>query len=163
MLPLHLILRVQQPRISLTFLAGIEVTAPHTTGAVATLGDSITNGDGSTPGAFHRWSDYLAKRLNQPNGRKAMAVLNQGISGKSASARRDWADALARFDRDVLAQSGITHVIVYEGINDIVCPTTSRNRKSRSLSAELIAALNTINRARACKGSAYLWRNIDAL
>jgi lysophospholipase L1-like esterase len=82
------------------------------------LGDSITDGSRSTPNTNNRWPDLLAKRLAQAGGPK-LAVLNAGIAGNRVLLDNAGPNALARFDRDVLAQTGVTHVIVMEGINDI--------------------------------------------
>ena len=98
-------------------LARVEVASAPRAGAVAAFGDSITDGARSTPDTNNRWPDHLARRL--PAG---MAVLNVGIAGNrvlSEGAANVGVNALARFDRDVLAQPGVTHVIVMEGINDI--------------------------------------------
>jgi lysophospholipase L1-like esterase len=99
-------------------LARVEVVAPAATGAIVTLGDSITDGLRSTLNANKRWPDLLAKRLAQATGPK-LAVLNAGISGNRVLLDNAGPNALARFDRDVLSQTGVTHVIVLEGINDI--------------------------------------------
>src|SRR5262249_40124853 len=95
-----------------------EVAAPVETGAVAVLGDSITDGSRSTPETYNRWSDHLARRLNGPGSVVKMGVLNVGIAGNRLGGTAN-NSALARFDKDVLAQPGITHVIVMEGINDL--------------------------------------------
>jgi lysophospholipase L1-like esterase len=99
-------------------LARVEVAAPAATGAIVTLGDSITDGTRSTPNTNNRWPDLLAKRLAQATGPK-LAVLNAGIAGNRVLLDNAGPNALARFDRDVLSQTGVTHVIVMEGINDI--------------------------------------------
>ena len=99
------------------FLARLEVMAPEQTGAVVTFGDSITDGTRSTPDTNNRWPDSLARRLASQNIR--MGVLNQGIAGNRVLADGAGVSALARFDRDALVQTGVTHVIVLESINDI--------------------------------------------
>lgn len=106
------------------FLARVEVLAPSSSGAVVAFGDSITDGTRSTNDTNSRWPDFFAKRL-QASGR-AMGVLNLGIGGNRllgdaipTPAYNAGIGALARFDRDVLAQTGATHVVVLEGINDI--------------------------------------------
>ncbi len=104
------------------FLSRVEVTAPEQAGAVVVFGDSITDGTRSTPDANNRWPDYLAKRLMAQatsNRTSMMGVLNQGIAGNRVLSDGAGVSALARFDRDVLVQSGVTHVIVLEGINDL--------------------------------------------
>jgi lysophospholipase L1-like esterase len=103
-------------------LADVEVTAAKRMGAVVTLGDSITDGYCSTVDADHRWPDYLSLRLNAGNAKNGMAVLNQGISGNRLLHDKFGPNSLARYDRDALTQSGVTHIIVLEGINDIGLP-----------------------------------------
>jgi lysophospholipase L1-like esterase len=103
------------------FLARVEVAAPDQTAAVVTFGDSITDGTLSTPDTNNRWPDHLAKRLmTQTTSARApmTGVLNAGIAGNRILSEGIGPSALARFDRDVLVQSGVTHVIVLEGIND---------------------------------------------
>jgi lysophospholipase L1-like esterase len=103
------------------FLDAVQVPARPTTGAVVALGDSITDGDGSTIGANRRWPNVLAQRLLAgPTGRRA-PVLNAGIGANRLlnDSQLGGANALARLDRDVLAQPGARTLIVLEGINDI--------------------------------------------
>jgi lysophospholipase L1-like esterase len=103
--------------LSWFFLSRVEVAAPDQVGAVATFGDSITDGTRSTPNSNSRWPDQLARRLAAQNIR--MGVLNEGIAGNRVLSDGAGVSALARFDRDVLVQTGVTHVIVLESINDI--------------------------------------------
>ena len=116
------------------FLARVEVDAPPHTGAVVTIGDSITDGYGATVGTNSPWPDHLARRFQAAN--IDMAVLNVGIDGNRVRSGRAGGSALARFDRDVLVQTGVTHVIVLEGINDI----GARGADPRASAEELIAA-----------------------
>ena len=111
------------------FLARVEVTAPEQTGAVVAIGDSITDGSRSTADTNNRWPDHLARRLMAGNVK--MSMLNAGIAGNRLLSDGPGVSALARFDRDVLVQTGVTHVIVMEGINDIGRGTSA---------ADLIAA-----------------------
>jgi lysophospholipase L1-like esterase len=99
------------------FLARVEVAAPEQVGAVVTFGDSITDGTRSTLNMNSRWPDLFAKRLQAA--KINMGVLNQGIAGNRVLGDGAGVSALARFDRDVIAQTGATHVIVLESINDI--------------------------------------------
>jgi lysophospholipase L1-like esterase len=99
------------------FLTRVEVMAPRQTGAVVTIGDSITDGTGSTIDTNNRWPDHLARRLAKAGMR--MAVLNAGFGGNRVLRDVNGPSALARFDRDVISQPGVTHLIVLEGINDI--------------------------------------------
>jgi len=104
------------------FLERVEVSTSERTAAVVTLGDSITDGAGSTAETNSRWPDVFARRLAAAKGGVKTAVLNTGIGGNrvlSESIPEFGVNVLARFDRDVLAQPGVTHVVVMEGINDI--------------------------------------------
>ena len=99
-------------------LARVEVAAAPDTRVIVAFGDSITDGARSTANMNARWPDTLARRLAEQRGTKA-AVLNLGISGNQVLGDGAGFSALARFDKDVLMQTGVTHVIVMEGINDI--------------------------------------------
>jgi lysophospholipase L1-like esterase len=101
------------------FMTRVDVTAPAGTGAIVTFGDSITDGFGSTIDANRRWPNYLARRLRAANGRVEAGILNLGIDGNRVLVDGSGVSALARFDRDVLAQAGATHVVILEGINDL--------------------------------------------
>ena len=116
------------------FLARVEVAAPDRAGAIVAFGDSITDGTRSTPNTNSRWPDQLAKRLAASSTK--LAVLNEGIAGNRVLCDGAGVSALARFDRDVLVQTGATHVVVLESINDI---GIGRNNPSPS-AADLIAA-----------------------
>ena len=107
-------------------LSRVEVIAGARTSAVAAFGDSITDGTRSTPDTNNRWPDHLARRLAAQGG--GVAVMNVAIAGNRVLSEgpapagfggNAGINALARFDRDVLALPGVTHVIVMEGINDI--------------------------------------------
>lgn len=99
------------------FLARVEAAASPATGAVALLGDSITDGSRSTPDTNNRWPDHLASALARAA--RPMGVVNLGIAGNRLLADGNSPGALARFDRDVLAPPGVTHLVVMEGINDL--------------------------------------------
>src|SRR6185312_3513645 len=99
--------------------ARVEVDAPPSAGTVVAFGDSITDGTRSTVDANSRWPDHLARRLAAQPGGRVMGVANAGISGNRVLGDGAGQSALARFDRDVLMQTGVTHVVVMEGINDI--------------------------------------------
>ena len=99
-------------------LARVEVAAGPDTRVVVAFGDSITDGARSTANLNARWPDTLARRLAEQRGPR-VAVLNLGISGNQVLGDGAGISALARFDKDVLMQTGVTHVIVMEGINDI--------------------------------------------
>jgi len=107
-------------------LSRVEVVAAARTSAIAAFGDSITDGTRSTPDTNNRWPDHLARRLASQGGGFAMMnvaiagnrVLSEGVAPVGFGGNAG-INALARFDRDVLALPGVTHVIVMEGINDI--------------------------------------------
>lgn len=100
-------------------LSALEVRAPTHSVAVATLGDSITDGYASTVDANRRWPNLLAERLQQSRRFDDVAVVDQGISGNRVLHDAIGPNALSRVDRDVLATSGVAFVTLLEGINDI--------------------------------------------
>lgn len=97
----------------------IDVKAPESTAAVATLGNSITDGRGSGTNKQNRWPDELAQRLQKDPGTRHVAVLNQGLGGNCVLRDCIGPSALSRFQRDVLNQTGVRWLIILEGINDI--------------------------------------------
>jgi lysophospholipase L1-like esterase len=107
--------------VSRLFLSEILVDTAPGARAIVTFGDSITDGNGSAVDANHRWPDLLAQRLAKAGG-APIAVLNEGISGAKVLSDRMGTNALARFDRDVLAQPHADTVVVMMGINDIGWP-----------------------------------------
>lgn len=104
------------------FLSDLEVWSDARTSAVVTLGDSITDGVGAKQGEYGDWPDLLAKRLDSSGDAPRLAVLNEGIGGNRILYDGAGINALARFDRDVLAQPGVRGLILLEGINDIGWP-----------------------------------------
>lgn len=105
------------------FASGIDVRpSPRVVGTVVALGDSITDGFQSTPDADQRYTDALARRLATLRG-PSLAVSNAGIGGNEVLTDHQpglaGVSALARLERDVLAQSDARSVIVNEGLNDI--------------------------------------------
>jgi lysophospholipase L1-like esterase len=101
------------------FIAGVDVSGTSQASAVITFGDSITDGHGATTNGNDRWPDVLARRLQTQADTKDVAVLNHGIGGNRLLLDGLGPNALARFDHDVLAQSGARYVIVLEGVNDL--------------------------------------------
>lgn len=104
---------------SRAFLSGVDVETSGPAHVVVVLGDSITDGVGSTPNANRRWPDELAERLAGREGAGGWGVVNEGISGNRVLSDGAGESALTRFDRDVLSVPGVTHVIVFEGVNDV--------------------------------------------
>lgn len=103
------------------FLAGVDVLAARQAGTVVLLGDSITDGYGTTSGADNRYPDELAERIARSPQRHKLAVANAGISGDLLLTDVPcFADsARTRFGRDVLDQPDVRTVVVHIGINDI--------------------------------------------
>jgi lysophospholipase L1-like esterase len=101
------------------FLKGVDVTADTKAASIVTFGDSITDGAHSTRDANTRWPDVLARRLQADKKTANLGVLNQGIGGNRILHDTTGPSALARFDRDVLAQAGVKYLVIMESINDI--------------------------------------------
>jgi len=100
-------------------LSGVDVQASPDAYSIVALGDSITDGHATTTNGNDRWTDVLARRLQaDPRSREA-GVLNQGIGGNHLLSDGLGPNALARFDRDVLAQARVRYLIVLEGIDDL--------------------------------------------
>jgi lysophospholipase L1-like esterase len=119
------------------FVCGVDVVAPKETGAIVAVGDSLTDANISTHDGHHSWPSQLARRLMaRPRGRP-MAVMNQGLGGNRILHDIRGDSGLRRFDRDVLAQPGVTHTIIMLGTNDL------RNRW-RKLEEEVTAASQMI-------------------
>jgi lysophospholipase L1-like esterase len=97
----------------------IDVQAAPGAGVIAAFGDSITDGHATTTNGNNRWTDVLAARLQQSAATKNIAVLNDGIGGNHLLIDGLGPNALARFDRDVLAPDGVRWLIVFEAINDL--------------------------------------------
>jgi lysophospholipase L1-like esterase len=100
-------------------IAAIDVLAREGAAAIVALGDSITDGHGATTNGNDRWTNILAARLQASPATRHIGVLNQGIGGNHLLTDGLGPNALARLDRDVLAQTGVHWLIVLEGINDI--------------------------------------------
>jgi lysophospholipase L1-like esterase len=111
--------------VSWYFLNTVEVLASEETAAIVTLGDSITDANVSTQDTNFRWPYELARRLNTGHRKHKMGVLDHGTGGDKVT----WDSTSAvvgandsgqhRFDRDVIAAPGATHVIVLLGVNDL--------------------------------------------
>jgi lysophospholipase L1-like esterase len=122
------------PSFPIYWLTAVDVTSTAATGAIVALGDSITDGRCSTtdasgkvvPDLYQRWTDVLAERLARLPARYPKAVANASIAGNRILADGPSGPAaLARLDRDVLDRAGATHVLLFEGTNDIHRGSTS--------------------------------------
>jgi lysophospholipase L1-like esterase len=100
-------------------IAGVDVTARPGAAAIVILGDSITDGHGATTDGNDRWPDFLMRRLQENPATQRLGVLNHGVGGNRLLNYGLGPAALARFDRDVLTQTGVRYLIVLEGVNDI--------------------------------------------
>lgn len=98
-------------------LAAIDVGSAAVQPVLVATGDSITDGYGVQPGSYQRWTDALTRRLAAQG--KAAAVVNTGIGGNRLLQDGLGPRLLTRFDRDALARSGVTHVVLLEGVNDL--------------------------------------------
>ncbi len=101
------------------FLSGVDVRVRGPAAAIVTLGDSITDGHATPNNSDTRWPDDLARRLQASPATRHLSVLNVGTGGNRLLRYGLGPDALARFDRDVLGQSGVRYLIVIEGVNDL--------------------------------------------
>ena len=101
------------------FLSGVDVRVRGPSAAIVTLGDSITDGHATPNNSDTRWPDDLARRLQGSAATRHLSVLNVGTGGNRLLRYGLGPDALARFDRDVLGQSGVRYLIVLEGVNDL--------------------------------------------
>ena len=108
------------------FVCGVDVLAPPQTGAAIALGDSLTDANISTHDGHHSWPSQLARRLVARASGRPMAVMNQGLGGNRILHDIRGDSGLRRFDRDVLAQPGVTHVVIMLGTNDL------RNRPGKA-------------------------------
>lgn len=125
------------PVVHWYFLSGAEVLTNRVAGGVVMLGDSLTDGRGSTTNMNNRWPDQLLDRL------QGIAVLNQAAGGNRVLNDGLGPNALARLDRDVLAQSGVRWLIVFEGVNDIGTAEASPGAQ-KEIAEDLIDAYQQI-------------------
>jgi lysophospholipase L1-like esterase len=131
---------------SWVFLTGLDVSAAAPASTLVAFGDSITDGARSTVDANRRWPNILADRLLAKSKRKKIGVVDAGIGGNrilhdAESDIRFGVNALARFDRDVLAQPGVQYVIILEGINDLGHAGTSAPESETVSAQDIIAGL----------------------
>jgi lysophospholipase L1-like esterase len=125
------------------FVGGVDVVAPKETLGIVAVGDSLTDANISTHDGHHGWPSQLARRLVARGGRPA-AVMNQGLGGNRILHDVRGDSGLRRFDRDVIAQPGVTHAIIMLGTNDL------RNRSAKPEeevnAAQMIAGLKQLAR-----------------
>lgn len=100
-------------------IADLEVSGPANAGTIVAIGDSITDGYGVKPNRNTRWTDILAERLRRTPATRGTGVLNAGIGGNRILLDGLGPNLMARFDRDVIARSGVRWAILLEGVNDL--------------------------------------------
>ena len=137
------------------FVTCIEVATPASTRGIVAMGDSLTDANVSTPNTNSRWPDQLARRLVAARGPQFAGVMNQGIGGNRICFDGQADNGQKRFDRDVFAQPGVTHLLLLLGTNDL------RNRRGaahqEAQPAAMIAGLKQIClRAKAAGLRAYV-------
>ncbi|MBW8891151.1 MAG: SGNH/GDSL hydrolase family protein [Burkholderiales bacterium] len=135
------------PRDGWWQLAAVDVSPRQPQPVLVAIGDSITDGYGVPPGSYLRWTDALARRLAALG--RAAAVVNTGIGGNRILQDGLGPSLMSRFDRDALARSGVTHVVLLVGVNDLGVShrqrvTTPESRAA--LLAELQKGLATLAR-----------------
>ncbi|MEO8737288.1 MAG: SGNH/GDSL hydrolase family protein [Edaphobacter sp.] len=126
------------------FLKGIDVKADGKSASIVAFGDSITDGAHSTRNANARWPDVLARRLQANKKTARLGILNEGIGGNRVLHDNTGPSALARFDRDVLAQAGVKYLIIMESINDIGRAARLNNPDDIVTADDLIAGLSQL-------------------
>jgi len=131
------------PTPSVFYLATVEVLPSESIGTLVALGDSITQGAGSSQDQSRTWPDRLSDRLN--GARPRLAVINQGIGCGRLLYDFCGPGGAARFDRDVLAVTGVKGVIVHLGLNDIMIPALLPLFGYPEFGAELVSAADIIS------------------
>ena len=125
-------------------ICGLDLLLDESFAALSVIGDSITDGRGTTTNGHDRWTDVLAERLSSNPATAKIGVVNQGLGGNTVLSGGLGPTARSRFDHDALAQPGVGWVIVFEGVNDI------GNSETEEIAASLIRAYEEfISKARA--------------
>jgi lysophospholipase L1-like esterase len=131
------------------FISGVEMLESERAAGVVMLGDSLTDGRGSTTNQNDRWPDQLLQRLQADRRTASVAVLNQAAGGNRVLNDGLGPNALGRIDRDVLSTSGVAWLLVFEGVNDIGTAEAT-DAAQAAVTADLIGAFDQmITRAHA--------------
>ena len=125
------------------FLSTVEAWSARGTTATAILGDSLTDGRGSTTNGNNRWPDQFFDRLQTGRATDDVAVLNQAAGGNRVLNDGLGPSAISRLNRDVFAHSGVTRLIVFEGVNDIGTAAATAEEQ-QAVAADLITAFGQI-------------------
>ena len=137
-------------------ISGIDVyTMSNNMSAIAIIGNSITDGKCSTDNAQNRWPDVMSEMLQLKHKITNQGVLNLGIGNNRVTAPGGFgALAKERFDRDILMQSGVKKVVIFEGVNDI---GAARSGSSETVARQIIESIHgMVKKAKARKMKVYL-------
>lgn len=137
-------------------ISGIDVyTMSNNMSAIAIIGNSITDGKCSTDNAQNRWPDVMSEMLQLKHKITNQGVLNLGIGNNRVTVPGGFgALAKERFDRDILMQSGVKKVVIFEGVNDI---GAARSGSSETVARKIIESIQgMIKKAKARKMKVYL-------
>lgn len=137
-------------------ISGIDVyTKSNSMSAIAIMGNSITDGKCSTDNAQNRWPDVMSEMLQLKHKITNQGVLNLGIGNNRVTVPGGFgALAKERFDRDILMQSGVKKVIIFEGINDI---GAAKSGNSETVARQIIESIQgMVRKAKARKMKVYL-------
>ena len=137
-------------------ISGIDVyTMSNNMSAIAIMGNSITDGKCSTDNAQNRWPDVMSEMLQLKHKITNQGVLNLGIGNNRVTVPGGFgALAKERFDRDILMQSGVKKVIIFEGINDI---GAAKSGNSETVARQIIESIQgMVRKAKAQKMKVYL-------
>lgn len=137
-------------------ISGIDVyTMSNNMSAIAIIGNSITDGKCSTDNAQNRWPDVMSEMLQLKHKITNQGVLNLGIGNNRVTVPGGFgALAKERFDRDILMQSGVKKVVIFEGINDI---GAARSGSSETVARQIIESIQgMVKKAKARKMKVYL-------
>ena len=137
-------------------ISGIDVyTMSNNMSAIAIIGNSITDGKCSTDNAQNRWPDMMSEMLQLKHKITNQGVLNLGIGNNRVTVPGGFgALAKERFDRDILMQSGVKKVVIFEGVNDI---GAARSGSSETVARQIIESIQgMVKKAKARKMKVYL-------
>ena len=137
-------------------ISSIDVyTMSNNMSAIAIIGNSITDGKCSTDNAQNRWPDVMSEMLQLKHKITNQGVLNLGIGNNRVTVPGGFgALAKERFDRDILMQSGIKKVVIFEGVNDI---GAARSGSSETVARQIIESIQgMVKKAKARKMKVYL-------
>ena len=100
-------------------ISAIDVKPRRRSAAIAVLGDSITDGRGTTTNGQDRWTDQLSRSLLSDRRTRNLSVLNFGLGGNCILRGGNGPTAQSRYQRDLFGPRGVKYVILFEGTNDL--------------------------------------------